>query len=61
MTNENLMEEVMYKAHSEGIVREVQELAKDLRDNKRVDFYNSYIEAYYKISRDQNQVNLDLT
>ena len=58
MSNENIMEEVMYKAHHEGIVSQVSSKAKELRETKSVDLYDSYIQAY-DIIKSESQDNLD--
>jgi len=47
MTNEEYTEEILHKSHSLGILDDVWELSRQLRDkNRRLDFNGSIEEAY---------------
>jgi len=51
MTNEKIMEEVLHKAHYEGIYELVIEKAKILRNTENLPIQDSYIKAYYSIDK----------
>jgi hypothetical protein len=52
MSNEKILEEVLYFAHTEGIVSDLDKKANEYRKEKKLSFHDSYIQAYYNLKSD---------